>query len=59
MKKTLHAVSHTQKVGRRNLVLRPSAPHFPPNFGGIACCSIVAELNVVLLPRHQIEEMEI
>ena len=25
------------RVGRGNLVLRHSVPHFPPNFGGMAC----------------------
>ena len=34
------------RVGRRNLVLRHSVPHFPPSFGGIACW--VAELNAAL-----------
>ena len=34
------------RVGRGNLVLRHSVPHFSPSSGGIACC--VAELNPAL-----------
>ena len=34
------------RLGRGNLVLRPSVPHFLPNSGGIACW--VAELNAAL-----------
>ena len=34
------------RVGKGNLVLRHSVPHFPPSSGGIACC--MAELNAAL-----------
>ena len=34
------------RVGRGNLVLRDSVPHFLPNSGAIACC--VVELNAAL-----------
>ena len=27
------------RVGRRNLALRESVPHFPLNSGSIACCT--------------------
>ena len=45
------------KVGKENLVLRHSIPHFLPNSGGIACWAI--KLNATLRLRHQSEEMEI
>ena len=41
---TLHPIH--SRVGRGNLLLRHSVPHFLPNSGGIAC--LVAELNAAL-----------
>ena len=34
------------RIGRGNLVLKPSAPHLPSKSEGIAC--LVAELNAAL-----------
>ena len=45
------------RVGRGNIVIRYSVPHFPPNFRGIACW--MAEFNAGLLLWCQSEEMKI
>ena len=41
----LHTVSR-RRIGRGDLVLRQTVPHFPPSSGGIACS--MAEVNAAL-----------